>query len=223
MRTSNSSAPASADFWQRWPHYRQPLLRLAQRFLGDQSSDAEDAVTTTLLRALPRLPSGSVGLSNERAWLIRILYNVCMDMHRYRRRFAEPAPSGSPQPFEEPPDEGPSEAAASPEEDVLAREQLLELQAHINALEDELRIPLLMRFEGMDYPDISAELNLTNSNARKRIQRAKDKLRASMGISSGISQLQEVDRPPGGGKQPPCQPSHRSTGSRPFTRFTRTS
>ncbi len=225
MRTSTSTPPASAAFLERWPRYRQPLLRLSHRFLGKQSSDAEDALTTTLLRALERVPASAVSLSNEQAWLIRILYNVCMDMHRYQRRFAEPPPSGTPQPFDEPPDEPPSEGGGSPEEALLAREQCLELQAHIQALPDQLSAPLVMRFFlDMSYPDIAAELNLTNCNVRKRIQLANAKLRASMGSASNISQIRDVGRlPERGGKQPTRQPSPRGTGSRSFTRLTRIS
>jgi RNA polymerase sigma-70 factor (ECF subfamily) len=171
-------------FWQRWQLHQQALLRLAHRFLREHPSDAEDAVTATLLRALQRLPAAHVSITNERAWLIRVLYNICMDMHRTHKRFVEPAPSDTHETLDDKPDAVLMEIVAPPEEALLKQEQSARLRTHIQALPSQLRSPLVMRFYlDMSYPEIASELNLTNCNVRKRIQLAYAKLRAEMGSS----------------------------------------
>ncbi len=133
-------------------------------------------MSATLLRALQYLQSTASPILDERAWLGRILYSVCMDEHRHRKRFAEPTPQEA-----EALTEGPDpNASTSPEEHLLAREQSLALRARVQALPPRLREPFVMRFHlEMSYAEIAAELKLTNCNARKRIQLAHAALRLS--------------------------------------------
>jgi RNA polymerase sigma factor (sigma-70 family) len=161
-------------FCQRWLSYQPLLLQQARRLLGNESADAEDAVSTTLLRALQYLQSTATPILDERAWLGRILYSACMDMHRYRRRFVQPPPQEAEAPAESPD----GSAAPSPEESLLAHEQTLALRTRIQALPPRLRDPFVMRFQqGMSYAEIADRLMLTNCNARKRIQLAYAALR----------------------------------------------
>lgn len=170
----------SANFWQRWPLYQQTLRRLSRSFLGARSSDVEDAVAITLLRALQGLQSSSVSVHNERSWLIRILHNVCVDIHRHGERFVDSEPTTAFEEAEEGQDASP-EVADSPEEALLARERSEELWTTIQTLPSTLRTPLIMRFYlDMSYPEISAALNLTNCNVRKRVQLASGKLRTRL-------------------------------------------
>lgn len=168
------SAPATNSFWQRWLSYQPALLQQGRRLLGNQSADVEDAVSTTLLRALRHLQSTVTPILDERVWISRIHYSVCMDVHRHYKRFAElpsqetETPAESPEPC----------AAPSPEEQLLACEQSLALRTRIQALPPRLREPFIMRFHlGLSYAELAAELGLTNCNARKRIQFAYAALR----------------------------------------------
>lgn len=170
MNSKPSSCAAATTLWQRWTYYRPALLQQCLRLL-ESHADAEDAVSITLLRAMQRYPRASTPILNEQAWLGRILYNVCMDMHRHRKRFSEPPESELEKVLQD--------DAPSPEEVLRAREQSLELQHSIQTLPPRLRIPLVMRFQqGLSYPEIAMELKLTNCNVRKRIQLACEQLRA---------------------------------------------
>ena len=188
-------APLTPDaFWQRWQLHRPALLRQCTRLLGSQSSDAEDAVSITLLSALQQLSRAAPPIVNETAWLSRILYNVCMDMHRYHKRFIEPVAADGQGEAEEWSAGAIQEVEQSAEEVLLAREQSRELHQHIQALPPRLRIPFVMRFQqDMSYPEIAAELNLTNCNVRKRIQLAYSQLRSA---SSGTARSQIRLQPP---------------------------
>ena len=185
---ADDSAASSSAFWQRWQRYERILLPISQRILGEDSADAEDAVRTTLLRAIQRPSPPVANTSHEWASLIRILHNVCIDMHRYRRRFAESAASDGAELAEDAQEATEPLAAVSPEETLLAQEQVLELRAGVEALPASLRTPLTMRvYQDMSYADISAALNLTNCNVRKRVQLACDRLRA--GVRRSATQL----------------------------------
>lgn len=144
--------------------------------MGGNAADAEDAVDTAMLRASTRFSAPSGAILNERAWLSRILHNVCMDLHRERRR------RGAPEDLEE--GAGGSEPMsydALPDELLLQGERAAEVRACIQELPIHLRKPLVMRFlQDMSYDDIAAQLQLTNCNVRKRIQLAYSLLRTSL-------------------------------------------
>jgi RNA polymerase sigma-70 factor (ECF subfamily) len=145
--------------------------------MGGNPADAEDALDTAMLRALRHYPTSGGQLINARAWLSRILRNVCMDFHRERRRFVEPSeerdgpePAGPRVPVE-----------AAPDEVLLERESASEIREHIHALPPNLRKPFVMRFlQDMSYDDIAMHLQLTNCNVRKRIQLAYGILRVTL-------------------------------------------
>lgn len=61
--------------------HHQRLFKLARR-LSRCPEDAHDLVQETFLRAARSPRSIPVGLSNEEAWLVRVLINICRDRWR---------------------------------------------------------------------------------------------------------------------------------------------
>src|SRR5215208_3826740 len=57
------------------------LFRLARR-LSRNADDARDVVQETFLRAARSPRSIPYGVSNEEAWLVRVLINICRDRWR---------------------------------------------------------------------------------------------------------------------------------------------
>ena len=133
-------------------------------------------MSTAMLHAFHGFSEQRTVLVNTKAWLSRIVYNACMDIHRERQRFVQPP--------EEPEAEPLSTCASgdeAPDRGLLGRELNREVQTRIHALPPNLRTPLEMRFlRGMSYNDIAARLQLTNCNVRKRIQLAYSLLRTSL-------------------------------------------
>ncbi len=70
---------------------------------------------------------------------------------------------------------------SEPEEEVLKNEGLEQVKAALNCLTDIYRIPLLLKdFEGFSVREISEILEISESNVKVRVHRARIKLRAEL-------------------------------------------
>ncbi|HVG57700.1 MAG TPA: sigma-70 family RNA polymerase sigma factor [Hyalangium sp.] len=168
----------SHHFWEAWQSHCQNLLKKCMRRMGN-TADAEDALSTAMLRALEAFPRQAPRLLNMEAWLTRILYNTCVDLHR-RSLHQAPAPweekEGGSGTGDVPPSELPS-----PEQHLLQHEQFLALRRQFAALPEPLRRPWAMRFEqGMAYEEIARELRLSVGNVRRRIFLSRRHLRSTL-------------------------------------------
>lgn len=175
------------SFWQGWMEHEEYLRRKCNYLLGGNREEAEDVLSAAMMQAFQNFTNQSCGVGNMRAWLTTIVHNACMDGFRKSKRknnyFTDietseieniPADYGAP--------------SQSPEDIVRVRESLDELYQLILALPETLREPLLLRtIEHLSYPEIATRLNLTEANVRKRLQQARDRLRASK-LSDGLSE-----------------------------------
>jgi RNA polymerase sigma factor (sigma-70 family) len=161
----------SAALWELWQEHQTELRPLCRRWMGGRAEDAEDALSTAMLKTWELLPGQAAELVNVRAWLLRLTYNVCMDFHREHQRRArlvdglgEPAVPVS-------------ELAASPHspEEALLRRELSSWVRHaIDDLPVRLRQPVVLRFfREMPHRDIAERLKLSSDNVRKRLQYAR--------------------------------------------------
>ncbi len=163
----------SDDFWQVWLRYRPELFKWGLRLMSGNQADAEDALSVALLRAREVFPRQAQAITDKRAWLRRLVRNICIDMHRARQRF----------------DSSPAEELISeecvpeptPEERFLQLQLGSQLAERVDELRVALREPFRMRFvQGLSYDEISARMGLTNCNTRKRIQLACKELRCAL-------------------------------------------
>jgi RNA polymerase sigma factor (sigma-70 family) len=172
-------APADSQFWQVWLVHRDYLHRYSLRFSNGNAADAEDALSEAMLKAAAAFEASVV--RNERAWLLRLVHNACMDRHRGRRRqhrIVEEAgheDSGlfsvvAPQPDR------------SPEELLSAVQLVDELKEALAALPHSLGEPLLLYLEERSDAEIAAKLNVTKEVIRKRRQMARDWLRRRLDV-----------------------------------------
>ncbi|MCH9639040.1 MAG: sigma-70 family RNA polymerase sigma factor [Betaproteobacteria bacterium] len=154
------------------------MLLLAKRLLGDQSL-AEDAVQDAFLDAFRALDTFE-GRSSLKTWLHRITVNASLTKLRQLKRLAE-------QPLDEYLPEFDQYGCRSEApwrhiarvEDVLENKQLRTLvHASINALPDAYRIVLLLRdIEGYDTSEVSKLLDVSESNVKVRLHRARAALK----------------------------------------------
>jgi RNA polymerase sigma-70 factor (ECF subfamily) len=117
-----------------------------------------------------------VTINNEKAWLARLLHNLCVDLHRSNRRRLDHMDRV--REIQEIESSAAIQARKSPEEALLNGELARKMDAAITSLPTKLRAPLTMRLvNGESYPEIAERLELSNENARKRVQQARALLR----------------------------------------------
>jgi RNA polymerase sigma-70 factor (ECF subfamily) len=150
--------------------YHPTLVRYLTRRLGDRDW-AEEIAQETFVRAMRQTV-----ITNERSWLFAVATNLVRDEarkdirnRRHLTLMAEEARENA---------EPPSPALERAEEMAIARQA-------VSALPERDRNALLMREEGLDYPEIAAALELsvgsvgtTLARARRRLAEAYETLQA---------------------------------------------
>jgi RNA polymerase sigma-70 factor (ECF subfamily) len=163
-------------FWSVWLDHRPKLFKLSLHRMGGHRADAEDALSTAMLRALDAFEEQQHRLKDVEAWLARIVINTCNDLIRRRRRDAAASRQD-----EGEPDTGLEPPVPSPEQALLEHEQTSLLRQHVEALPAPLRGPCVLRFEqDLTSPDIARRLGLTPVNVRRRLCLAYRELRTAL-------------------------------------------
>ena len=150
------------------------LLRVALTLTGSRA-DAEDLVQETVIRAFRALP-GFDG-KHPRAWLLTILRNTNMNMHRRRRPDLVQdwdAVGDSPPAFG-------AERHVSPEEAVVDNILNEDLEAAVNSLDSRFRtVLLLVDVDQLTYAEAGEALGLPVGTITSRLNRARDRVRAHL-------------------------------------------
>ena len=141
------------------------------RFVLGRARDrnvAEDVVQETLLRAW-RSRANLVGAGAAKAWLLTIARREHARLYE-RKRF-ETVPVDQ------------LVGEESPELAAVEEQETLELRRAIFALEDTYREPLVLQvLMGLTTEDIAMQLGLTQGAVLTRLFRARQKLRAALGL-----------------------------------------
>ena len=166
-------------FWKLWVLYKNHLYHLCLWQMDGIREDAEDALSRVMLKAYEKLPCNAHQIQNVRAWLSKLTLNLCIDVHRERKRQFRRVESID--------DARMSAvdliraASYSPEEWFLTQEVLSDVCNAIDDLPLRLREPFVLRFfQEMAYGDIAEKLTLSAENVRKRIQQARDILKGRL-------------------------------------------
>ena len=156
--------PEAARFARLVPAHTPAMLRAAAALVG--MADAEDATQEAVVRAWQAWST----LRDEaalRGWLLTITVNVCRQWRRggfgRRLRLMEPLPAED------------SRLLAHIESDPGASDHTgaLDLRAAVNALPDDLRLVVVLRYYGgMDATEAGAALGIPSSTVRTRLRRA---------------------------------------------------
>lgn len=142
--------------------YGNLLWRTGIMMLGEPQ-DVQDMIQEVLLKYLQKEPVFR-DAEHEKAWLLRVMINLCKDMLRFRKRH-----------LYSPIDELEPEAARGPDAESRA---LLET---IAALPQKWKAVLLLHYiEGYSLKEIAEILGVSENAVKKRMQRAKEALRKKM-------------------------------------------
>ena len=168
-------------FWTAWNRHHEYLRRLSMIWMNISAMDAEDALSDATIRAFEKYQAHADQILNERACFARLLHNICIDTHRSnKRRFRLGEKVKEVVTVEESTFE---KIDLTPEGELLNSELRRSLTNAIESLPVKLREPLIMRLvKGDEYSQISEALNISNDNARKRVQQARAILRQQLAI-----------------------------------------
>ena len=160
------------DFWQLWKSYQDDFYNFCLHWMGGNCHDAEDALNQAMLKAWNEWKKSANKITYTKAWLTRIIHNLCMDVHRKRKREATVIENIDDIKFAEH-----QEFAASveiPESNILTLEMRAYLHHRIESLPDKLRHPFILHCcQEKSYQDVAKQLALSEENVRKRIQQAR--------------------------------------------------
>lgn len=147
-------------------------------------SEAEDAVQDGVLSAYKKLDTVR-DVEALNSWIRRIIVNKALDILRKNKRMPE---------FYRNVDDVVTYSSAgllnqplwseilTPEQDIMKKENLQQLRDAIECLEDIYRIPLLLKaYEEFSIKEIAELLEISESNVKVRIHRARTKLKLSLG------------------------------------------
>lgn len=134
--------------------------------------DAEDAVQETFLKLYRN--KGWRHAKNEQAFLARVAWRVAIDARR--RSTTQLNPDTAP-----PLDSDPPSPQPGPESILLAADHHAVVQAAINSLPEELRVPLVLSsFEELNSREIGRILGVPKGTVRTRLLRARQILRLKL-------------------------------------------
>ena len=175
-----STSPANGDEARRdaFRDHVEPqievLLRVARTLTGSWA-DAEDLVQETLVRAWRSVDRFDG--RHPRAWLLTILRNTNVNLHRRRRPDVLEAPSeqrGARPAF------GP-DTQPGPEEQVMDTVLEASLEQAVNSLDERFRtVLLLVDVDRLSYSEAAQALGIPIGTVMSRLSRARDRVRVSV-------------------------------------------
>lgn len=166
-RVAPSEAQARARLEALFDAHYDAVFRIVRR-LGVPDGDADDAVQRVFLVAARRLDEVEEG--RERAWLAGVASRTASEL---RRR----APARRELPVGDAPER--SSETPGPEDLLLARERLEELDAILLGMTDDLRsVLVLSELEGCTAGEVAAALGIPAGTVASRLRRAREALDA---------------------------------------------
>ena len=152
-----------------------PVLYRVALTLTGSSADAEDLVQETLIRAFRALDNFDG--EHPRAWLLTILRNTNMNLHRRRRPdlVHEWATLGDPRPAFG------AQRQASAEETVMDEILSEDLEAAVNHLDPRFQtVLLLVDVDRLSYAEAAEALGVPVGTIMSRLSRARDRVRSDL-------------------------------------------
>ena len=168
-----------AEFARLVDAFSAPIYRLGLKILGNPQ-DAEDVLQNTFINALTHF-AGFEGRSSISTWLYRIASNEALMLLRRKKTtvnfddFEAGADEDTPQP------EVFVDWSDLPEDQLLSGESSTALNDAVKRLPEPLRLVFVLRdVEGISIRDTAEILNLTETNVKTRLLRARMALRESL-------------------------------------------
>jgi RNA polymerase sigma factor (sigma-70 family) len=162
--------------------YNQRLYRVAKGILWEEA-DIEDAIQDAYIKAYKNL-SKFEKRSTFSTWITRILINECLIRQKALRRNPVPEISDENKILEQ------IAGTFNPEMKMINNELKVMLEKAISLLPEKYRVVFVMReIENMSVADTTSALEITETNVKARLSRAKEMLRNQLMSSYPMSEL----------------------------------
>lgn len=158
--------------------YHTKIYNVVYRLVGNET-DAEDLTSETFLNAY-RAWDRFRGDARVYTWLYQIAVNNCKNRFKQRDRQREREPFSLDDGIDTDSGELGREVADwrnAPEQMLLDKEFLQQLQKAIDALPDDYRTVLVLDMEDLSYEEIARILNLSVPAVKTRLHRARNRVR----------------------------------------------
>jgi RNA polymerase sigma-70 factor (ECF subfamily) len=175
------TSPKAAEFADLYEEHARAVLRYCQLRIADPA-EAEDAAALIFTRAFSAWPPAN--RDSARAWLFTIAHHVVANHYRSQTN------RGPRQPLDDAFEL--RDAAPTPLDQAIARENRAELHAAIAELSDDQREVVELRLAGLTGPEIAESLGKSHAAVKMLQLRAVQKLRIL--LTPPHATLQENDR-----------------------------
>jgi RNA polymerase sigma-70 factor (ECF subfamily) len=135
--------------------------------LGLYPPQAQEAAQEVFLRLYTTLKKGE-DIQNPRGWIFRVAHNLGL---KIRARQSSQAP------YDPDLESQLAGSALDPEQNLLEREQTLRFHQAVERLSEQQRRCLLLRLEGLRYPEIGSVLGISPSAVGEFLRRAISRLK----------------------------------------------
>lgn len=130
--------------------------------LGLHPPQAQEAAQEVFLRLYVTLKKGE-DIQNPRGWIFRVAHNLGLKIR---------AKQGTQAPFDAELELKLRSADLNPEQNLLEREQNIRFHQAVQGLSEQQRRCLLLRLEGLRYPEIGSALGISASAVGEFLRRA---------------------------------------------------
>lgn len=174
---------STLDFTTQFDRLRRTLFSFALNLTKDEES-ARDLVQETAFKAF-KYRDRYEPQTNLRAWLMTIMRNSFINEYRKRKRRQTLNDNTSNDYLL---DSG-QQTVKNEGDSAVMQEEILNV---INTLEDWVRIPFLMHYQGFKYEEIADELEVPLGTIKSRIFFARQKLQTQMRKLYTAKQIEDI-------------------------------
>lgn len=178
-----TQAMSTIEFSTQFDRLRRTLFSFALNLTKDEES-ARDLVQETAFKAF-KYRDRYEPQTNLRAWLMTIMRNSFINEYRKRKRRQTLNDNTSNDYLL---DSG-HQSVSNQGESTVMQEEIIEV---VNTLEDWVRIPFLMHFQGFKYEEIADQLDVPLGTIKSRIFFARQKLQAQMRKLYTAKQIEDI-------------------------------
>ncbi|NEQ75341.1 MAG: sigma-70 family RNA polymerase sigma factor [Okeania sp. SIO2C9] len=168
----NCAEKTEQEFWQQWLKHQDYLYFCCVKWMGGNLTDAEDALSRAMIKAWEKVQKNPTKIDNFKAWLTKLTYNLCVDIHREHIRGANRVDNIEDYTFAE--EQELVLVQQRPDSAIEEQEKRIVIRHAIDNLPIRLRETFILHFcQQLSHQEIAEQQNISYDNVCKRISQAR--------------------------------------------------